>query len=280
MPSLCGSNLLRDRLPARTPGLVAVVPAFQEEVTLGAVIDAALPYVEVLIVVDDGSIDRTAEIAQARPVHLIRHPENRGKGASLVSGLTRALQDGADRVITLDGDGQHDPREIQSLVAASDRSPDDVVIAARLRDREVVPRLRRFANQQANFWISWAAGQPISDTQSGFRLFPRQVLEEILPRCARHPRFVFESAILIEAARAGCRIAAVRSRAIYHTDGRRSHYRPAADTLPIIEMVAVDLLRRGMAPLDLARSLGLWPLRRMNSAEAERAQLIRARADR
>ena len=243
-------------------GAVAVViPAYNEAATIAAVAEQAARHADRVIVVDDGSTDGTAaQVAPIGRVEVIRHAENRGKAESLRSGLERALAAGAAVVITLDGDGQHDPGEIPRLLEAA-REPRDVILAARRDERHAAPRLRRFANGFADFWVSWAAGQWIPDTQSGFRLFPAEVLRRILPACGGYRRFVFESLVLIEAARQGCRVETVAVRTIYPPGARPSHYRATLDTCLIVRAVAWRLIGRGMAPLDLCRALGWLPPR-------------------
>lgn len=237
--------------------IAVVIPAFNEEATIAQVAAAARRFAETVIVVDDGSADRTVQRLAGLPVTVLRHPTNQGKAASLWDGMRHALAEGAKAVITLDGDGQHDPADIPRLVAAAGPGLDRLVIAARVTGRERAPRLRRFANAQADFWISWAAGQPIQDSQSGFRLYPAAFLSSLdLPR--DRPRgFVFESEILIEAGRRGLRPVGVAIDTVYAAGGRPSHYRPATDTWRIVCMVAGKLLARGMDPKGLLRSLRL-----------------------
>jgi hypothetical protein len=158
----------------------------------------------------------------------------------------------------LDADGQHSPDEIPRLVAASQRHPNQIIIAARLGKRSTVPGIRRFANNIADFWISWAAGHRISDTQSGFRLYPAALLKQMrLERNLRHG-FVFESEILIEAAKRGYYTTSIITDAIYPQGARASHYRPTLDTLLIIRMISWQLISRGLYLQGLVASLGLW----------------------
>jgi glycosyltransferase involved in cell wall biosynthesis len=239
------------------PAVAAVIPAYNEAATIAAVAVGALKHVARVIVVDDGSTDGTQQALADFAGTVIRHPVNRGKAASLWDGMQAALAQGAEAVITLDGDGQHDPDDIPRLLAAAGADAGCLVIAARLNNRDAVPKARRFANAQADFWISWAAGVPIRDTQSGFRLYPARLIARIGARRARARSFVFESEILIDAARQGFRPLWIATEARYGTSTRASYYRPWADTLRIIAMVAGKLLRRGMSPLGLLRSQGL-----------------------
>jgi hypothetical protein len=188
-------------------------------------------------------------------VHVVRHPQNLGKAASLWTGLQAAFAGGAQAVITLDADGQHPVEAIPRLIALHRHYPDRLIIAARLANRDRMPVVRRFGNGMADFWISWAAGWPIADTQSGFRLYPRALIERIVASHDRRHSFVFESEVLIDACRAGFCSMTVPIAAIYSPTARPSHYRPIADTLAIIRMVATKLLTRRFYFTGLIRSL-------------------------
>ncbi len=124
---------------------------------------------------------------------------------------------------------------------------------------ERAPRLRRFANSMADFWVSWAAGCPIRDTQSGFRLYPATLLRELPPPHGDRRGFVFESELLIRAAHQGYRLTTVAVTTLYLAQSRPSHYQPWRDTWRITVMVAWELIKRGLYPLGLLRSLGIWP---------------------
>lgn len=239
-----------------SPAEVAVViPAYNEAATIANVVERARAQVERVIVVDDGSTDATVSALDGMDVTVLRNTVNCGKGASLWRGARHAVEQGARAVITLDADGQHRPEDIPRVLAAAAKQPDTIIIASRLRHQENAPALRLFANRMANFWISWAAGYFIADSQSGFRLYPADVLDEVQVPHARQHSFVFESEILIDAAWRGIHSAAVPIDSLYFEAARPSHYRATADTLLIIRMVAGRLLRRGMNPVGLCRVL-------------------------
>jgi len=238
-----------------------VIPAHNEAATIADIAARALAFAPV-IVVDDGSDDDTAGQVRALPVTLLRNERNLGKAATLWRGAMHALEQGAEAVITLDADGQHDPNEIPRLLEKAAAHPGAVIIAARLRNREATPAVRLFGNKMANFWISWAAGHPIADSQSGFRLYPAEVLRQVRVRHDHTRCFVFESEILVDAAQRGFGIEHIETEAIYPAGLRPSHYIPRRDTTAIIRMVAGRLLRRGLDPVALLRSLRLLPPRR------------------
>lgn len=234
-----------------------VIPALNESATVADVAGRALRFTSRVIVVDDGSDDGTSERLGHLPVRIIRNDTTVGKAASLERGFAAALEQSVDAVITLDADGQHAPEDIPRLVDAAARGRGDIIIAARLEGRERMPLSRRIGNAQADFWISWAAGYPIRDTQCGFRLYPASVIEHLPIRRGRRNGFVFESESLIEAARQNCFARSVAIHAVYGRSPRASHYRASADTTRIVFMVAGKLIRSGLNPSGLLRSLGL-----------------------
>jgi glycosyltransferase involved in cell wall biosynthesis len=235
--------------------VAVVVPAYNEAATVRDVVSRTLAQLPDVIVVDDGSGDGTAAAVADLPVTLISNPVNIGKGASLWRGFAAALASGADAVVTLDADGQHRPEDIPRILAAAAEHAGRIVIGSRVRDKDHVPRLRAFANRFANFWVAWASGFPVSDSQSGFRLYPAAVLKHVKVFHGPGARFAFESEILIEAGRAGVRSVAVPIAALYPPNARPSHYRSAVDTARIVRMIALKLATRGFDLPALLRSL-------------------------
>ncbi|MFP4606290.1 MAG: glycosyltransferase family 2 protein [Thiohalospira sp.] len=233
----------------------AVIPAFNEARTIREVVQRTREQLEEVIVVDDASSDGTLDQLRDLPVTVLRNEANRGKGASLWRGMEVARERGASAIVTLDGDAQHRPEAIPDLLAAAAERPDAIIIAARLLHRESAPRARLFANRFADFWISWAAGRPIRDTQSGFRLYPASLLPCVALPLGRGRGFVFESEILIEASRRGFPVYSVPTAMIHLADARPSHFRPVVDIARIVRMVAWKLLVRGLDPPGLVRSL-------------------------
>ncbi|HME27838.1 MAG TPA: glycosyltransferase family 2 protein [Acetobacteraceae bacterium] len=250
------------RLHADQSGWVCIViPAYNEAATIGDIVHrcrAALDFPCMIIVVDDGSRDRTGAIAAQSGATVLRHAENQGKGASLMNGMRVAFAEGAACVVSLDGDGQHRPEDIPRLLACGQNWPRHVVIGSRRASGRTAPRARFIANRVADFWVSWAARHPIDDSQSGFRVYPAELVGLISARPAFARGFAFESEMLIEAARLGFHTASVDIPTIYGSVLQRpSHFRPIADITWIVLLVAGKLLAWGMDPVGLWRSLTL-----------------------
>jgi glycosyltransferase involved in cell wall biosynthesis len=208
-----------------------VIPCLNEEKAIGKLLAGVLAHCADVVVVDDGSTDRTAEIVAALPVTLIRHETRRGKGDALRAGFRKALELGASGVLTMDGDGQHDPADIPRMLVAARQFPDSLVIGARMLGKERQPNARRRANDFADWGISWGCGRPVADTQSGQRWYPRATVELVdLPA----QDFVFEAAVLIAASRElDMSVVSIPIDCRYDHEARHSHFRPVRDVVRI-----------------------------------------------
>lgn len=220
-----------------------LVPCLNEEAAIAAVVESVLSLGVAVIVVDDGSDDRTPQIVGAMPVTLLRHAARHGKGEALRNGFREALRQGFDAVLTMDGDGQHAASDIPRIAAAASRHPGHIIVGARLRDRSSQPRARQRANAVADWGISWACARPIMDTQSGQRWYPRAAVELVdLP--AEH--FVFEAAILIAATREkNIGVVSVPIATRYYHGFRRSHFSPVRDVARITTYTIGRVLHYG-----------------------------------
>jgi len=227
------------------PNVIIVIPAFNEAATIGDVIERCLKAGGDAIVVDDGSVDDTAAVIRQYPVELLCNDVNSGKAASLMTGMRRAIHRGAEIVATMDGDGQHRPEDLVLLVACAQANPGAIVIGSRLGDSAAFPRARYIGNRIADFWISWACGYRVEDSQSGFRLYPADLIGRINVPHGPERSFVFESEILIEASKVGVAAVSTPIPALYEgTLLRASHFQPLRDVLRIIRMVAWKLISR------------------------------------
>lgn len=232
-----------------------LIPAYNEKATIRSLAECALKICSRVIIVDDGSTDSTVLELQGLPVKLLSQPLNRGKAACLLMGFRYAAAREARCVITLDGDGQHNPFDAPRLLAAWMDNKNRIVIGARLHDRLNFPPVRYHANRIACFWISWAAGHSIADSQSGFRLYPAEIIKLALSGKVLGRRFTFESEILIQAAKSNVLTLAVPISGCYPLNARASHFRPVVDIIKIIWMVAGELILQKMALKGLIRCL-------------------------
>ncbi len=196
-----------------------LIPAYEEGPRIGAVVRAARRHLPV-VVVDDGSSDETAAVAEAAGATVLRSSPNAGKGAALRRGFRHALEVGAPAVITLDGDGQHDPAEIPAFLAAFEARRPELIIGR--RDFGAMPPVRRAANTLGGVILSLALGRSVPDNQSGYRLIGRTLMAALLD--SDEPGFEFEVEMIGRAIALGLPIDWVPIRTIYA--GEPSHIRP------------------------------------------------------
>ena len=202
---------------------LALVPAFNAEASVGAVVRGLKETVDRVVVVDDGSSDGTAEAAAAAGADVLRRPQNGGKGAAIRTGLEWILASPATHVAFVDADGQHDPADLPALLAAA-RAGDDFVIGSRMADPDAIPRYRYRTNEIGSQVLSRMTGLDVEDAQSGYRV----VSADLLRRLALNARgYIIETEMLLKAAPHLKRFRHVPVRAIY---GGPSHYRPFRDT--------------------------------------------------
>ena len=219
---------------------VTVIPVFNEAATIGGLVERAALHGPV-IVVDDGSWDGSDEAAAAAGAVILRTGGRSGKGAALRLGFAGALARAAERVVTLDGDGQHDPDDIPRLLAASEPEPDALVIGGRLSGGgSLMEPARLHALRIAGFFINWLTGQHVADTQSGFRVYPRELLERVSPRGGG---FVFETEVFVRAAAAGYAIREVPLSSL-RPASRPSRFRPFRDGVAVTGYLVGQGLRR------------------------------------
>ncbi len=211
--------------------VACVIPALDAGETLGALVGrlrAVLPRA-LVVVVDDGSRDATSTVARGCCDVLVRFPSNRGKGAALRAGMAAALERGVDTVVTMDADGQHPPEAAPALVAALERA--DIALGARSRHAGHMPLGRRMTNALASAAVGAIIGSSLSDSQSGFRAIRRTVIELVE---GHGDRYEYETDFLIQAGRAGFRIAAVPIATVY---GVPSHFRAFRDSTRVVRTI-------------------------------------------
>ena len=213
--------------------IAAVIPAYQEEKYVSEVARRARAQLQNVLVVDDGSTDATSDRARSAGVDVVVHPQNRGKGESIKTGLHYWLQRGSEYVVLLDADGQHLPEEISRFVeaAASDNQA-KIFVGSRMNDTSTMPFVRRIVNRYMSGKISRACGQQIPDTQCGFRMLHRDIIPEVLRGASR---FEYETEMLIIASRKGHRVASVPITTVYSDEV--SSINPVRDTLRFFKLM-------------------------------------------
>jgi glycosyltransferase involved in cell wall biosynthesis len=210
--------------------ILALIPAYNEGERVTGVVTSARTFLPVLVV-DDGSRDNTADLAEAAGAAVLRQTPNQGKGTALRAGFRRALDDGYDAVITLDADGQHDPTEIPKFLSLFSARQPDLIIGERTFAKMPFPR--NISNTVGRHLFSWALGQRVNDNQSGYRLLSRRLMAETLK--SREQGFEFEVEMIVTAVRCGFGLAGVPIRTIYA--GETSHIRPVPQTVHFFRVV-------------------------------------------
>lgn len=209
-----------------------IIPTYNHSDKLSGVIAATLAITPDVIVVNDGSTDNTSSILDDY-ANIIRmeYPKNRGKGYALRQGFRKAKEMGFDYAITVDSDGQHNPDEILSFLAASRQNPQAIIIGARNLYAENMPEKNTFANKFSNFWFKLQTSIDLPDTQSGYRLYPLEAVAKTHALCGRYE---YELELLVRSAWHGVPIISIPISVSYDKEGERvSHFRPFADFIRI-----------------------------------------------
>ncbi len=208
-----------------------VIPGYNAAATIGPLVQQIKRLGLDAVVVNDGSTDQTARVATDAGALVISHVSNQGKGSALRTAFAYALQAGYDAVVTMDSDGQHDPAEIPQLLHNAERQPSAVVVGER-RMSGVMPPVRRWTNRFLSWLTSRLTRQRIPDSQCGFRVIHRRVLETVTLSTSH---FEIETELLLAAARSGWVITSVPIKTIYNN--HTSHIHPIWDTLRLSGLV-------------------------------------------
>jgi glycosyltransferase involved in cell wall biosynthesis len=209
-------------------GLAIIIPVYNHAETVGGVVKSCLKTNYPVFVVDDGSTDSTFDrLRNIKEISILRHRKNRGKGAAIITGFKEASKI-ADWALTIDADGQHDPADIRELVRAIPAAARPVIVGVRQGMKSSdAPWTSRFGRKFSNFWVWASGGRLVSDSQSGFRIYP---LPETLNLKVRAKRFQFEVEVLVKAGWQNMPIIEVPVSVNYKQLGKRvSHFRPFVD---------------------------------------------------
>jgi len=231
--------------------ILIVIPVYNHASTLRSVVLRTLAVHSEVLVVDDGSTDGGCEALVDLDVRIIRHKKNEGKGAAILTGVAEAKRLGMTHIITLDADGQHDPRDIINFIPVIRKNPMSIVIGRRNFNTLNVPKISKFGRSFSNFWLRVQTGQKVSDVQSGFRAYPVSVLEKL---SLNEKRYSFEVEVLVKAAWAGIELKEVDISVYYPPKEERvSHFRSFKDNLEI-SLLNTRLTIRAILP---------WPHRKL-----------------
>ncbi len=225
--------------------VIAIIPAYNESARIRSVVESTRLTLPVLVV-DDGSTDLTASIAESSGATVLRQVPNQGKGAALRAGFRRAIELGCEAAVMLDADGQHDPAEISGFVRLFNSTHTDLIIG--MRQYSQMPLVRRTSNTIGRWMFDWAMGQSIPDNQSGYRLLSRRMMEALLE--SMENRFEFEVEMIATCILRGYTLGWVPIRTIYA--GEKSHIQPARHIVHWFRIVWQTRLRmqqRRLRPL-------------------------------
>ncbi|GEM_PF-253290 len=268
------------------PKVIAVIPAYNEQPFIGEIVSQARKYVDQVIVIDDGSNDSTGDAASAAGANVIRHSSRRGAGAATKTGFEAALKNGADIVVTLDGDGQHNPDEIPRVIAPVANRQSDLVIGSRFllslslqgakprsnpppynviarrpppviarQSRsnlsKTIPRYRKFGIDVITFLYNFGSKAKVSDAQSCFRAHSRKLLEALN---LTEDGFGFSVQVLIQARNKGFPITEIPISCVYH-----SH---ASSSNPVVHGLGVawDVIKLRLTPVEWLKQILAPPL--------------------
>ena len=219
--------------------IAILIPAYNEEKYIGAVIRGCLGYNLDMVIIDDGSIDNTSKIVESikAPENIkiitIKHIVNKGKGQSLKTGFNYIIKNNYSGVITIDADGQHDTREIKNFLKVIEKEKPDLIIGNRLDNTKNMPFVRLATNVFTSWIISNIAGRKISDVQSGFRYISTEVLKNIKLETRN---FDTEPELVIKASWLRYNIKNIPITTIYHKDFV-SYVNPVTDTIKFFKLV-------------------------------------------
>lgn len=216
-----------------------LIPAHNEAKAIGPLVKAVRQKGYDVIVVDDGSADKTGDIARSQGADVLTNDPRRGKGASLQRGFDQVLERGYDGVVAMDGDGQHAAADIETFLEKARYFPDSVITGNRMGDPKGMPIVRKLTNMLMSGIISGICRQSIPDTQCGFRYIGAKVLKNIQLSCSD---FEIETEVLVKASKKGFKVFSVPVQTIYGDEKSKIH--PGRDTLRFIRYISREMFRK------------------------------------
>ncbi len=233
-----------------------LIPTYNNASSLGTVLRDVLDYTSNILVINDGSTDTTVDILKSFPdIECVHLPKNQGKGRALRTGFDHAAEAGYEYVISIDSDGQHLAKDLPKFLDKIERSPGTLIIGARNMDQENVPGKSSFGHRFSNFWFKVETGINAPDTQSGYRLYPIQLLRDI--RFFTN-KFEFEIEVLVRSAWHGINIDFVEIDVFYPPAEKRiTHFRPFQDfsRISVLNTILVAIAFLYIKPRDFLRKM-------------------------
>jgi len=223
---------------AGKPAIMVGMPAYNEEKYVGSVVLRARQFADEVVVVDDGSSDRTVEVAKLAGATVVQHKKNSGYGATVQTVLAEAKKREPEVLVLLDADGQHNPEEITLLVDAISAGA-DVAIGSRKLKGEGIPTYRRFGQNVISFFTRVLSRSTLSDTESGFRAFSKKAISMLEPK---ERGMAISAETISEATAKGLKITEIPITAIYTSDG--STLNPVRHGASVLNRVMVMISER------------------------------------
>ena len=218
--------------------ICVIIPAYNEGKTIGGLISRIRALKLDPVVIDDGSTDNTVVIAEQNGASVLRNPENQGKGAALIRGFEYCVKNNFDSAITMDGDGQHLPEDIPAFISLAGKKEEiGIIIGNRMLNRRNMPFIRVLTNKFMSWLLSKIIKQKIYDSQCGFRLIRKKILEKL---SLKTNKFEIESEIIVEAGKNGVKIESIPIQTVYQKE--HSHINPFLDTLRFFKFVFREIV--------------------------------------
>jgi glycosyltransferase involved in cell wall biosynthesis len=233
-----------------------LIPTFNNAATLATLVRDVLGFTNQIIIVNDGSTDNTASLLKEfEELTVVEYQQNKGKGYALRQGFKQAVASGYEYAITIDSDGQHYADDLPNFIEPLNQHPNAIIIGARNMDQHSVPGKSSFGNKFSNFWFWVETGLKLSDTQSGYRLYPVKKLHDFsfITR-----KYEFEIEVLVRAAWSGIEVINIPVRVYYpEKDKRVSHFRPFKDftRISILNTFLVTFALLYIHPRDFLRGI-------------------------
>lgn len=210
-----------------------LIPVYNNEKTVLQVVESVLPFCADVIVVNDGSTDRTGTLLSKLPesVHIVSYLPNKGKGYALKAGFEKALEMGLRSVVSMDSDGQHLASDLPLFAEACQEDEDALIVGSRSFLNPNMPQKNSFANKFSNFWFALQTGHRLPDTQTGYRLYPLERMKGMTPFCRRYEA---ELELLVRSAWRAIPLKSISINVFYPPKEERvTHFRPTVDFVRI-----------------------------------------------